>query len=268
MQLLGRMIALTVGLFTENCSLAVQMKELHTELQEREQHIMGDPAAAADIIPQLTWAIIVGARDFFGTICTRNDVDPDNNEDSPQRPKLAVANLSIHTHMFRAGYKMQLATVPIQWLTKANPAQPKRQTEMSGSGRQSTQGTQDRRGSNPFQRNGDEGTGKGTNPNPPRAFANSAKLKELRNKFKGITLNEISREAGVREGASRLDTTGIPAKSCMTWICMGQCLRPQCNWNHPSTVEDTAAEALYKQIEPGITRILESGKRPKLGTRE
>jgi hypothetical protein len=65
MQLLWRMIALTVGLFTEQCSLVVQLKEFHTELQEREQHIMGDPTAAAELTPQLTWAIIVGAREFL-----------------------------------------------------------------------------------------------------------------------------------------------------------------------------------------------------------
>jgi hypothetical protein len=35
-----RMIALTVGLSTEHCVLTIQLKELHTELKGREQHVM------------------------------------------------------------------------------------------------------------------------------------------------------------------------------------------------------------------------------------
>lgn len=40
MQFLWQMIALTIGLSTEHCLLAIQLKELHTELKGREQHVM------------------------------------------------------------------------------------------------------------------------------------------------------------------------------------------------------------------------------------
>jgi hypothetical protein len=259
-QLLWRFIALTEGLFTSTCSLASQLRDLHKELQEQEQHLMGYPDAAADLIPQLTWAIIVGARQFFGTIYTREDVDPVvyGNVNQP-RAKLAVANLSIHTQMFSAGYKLQLITVPSQWTQKATKVQAERQSDATGG-----HGTQDQRSDDPFPHNArDEGTSKGTNPKYPKIFSTSTKLQDVRNKFRGITLNEIIREAGVREGTSGLDTTGLVARPCMTWICMGQCHRPACTYNHPDTVSDAAAEALYKQIEGGLTRILESGKRPK-----
>ena len=51
------MIVLTTGLFTTHCSLAIQLKDLHTAIQEHEQTIMGDPTSMADLIPQLSWII-------------------------------------------------------------------------------------------------------------------------------------------------------------------------------------------------------------------
>jgi hypothetical protein len=63
-QLMWRMIVLTTGLFTTHCSLAIQLKDLYTAIQEREQTLMGDPAEVAELIPQLTWAITTAAREF------------------------------------------------------------------------------------------------------------------------------------------------------------------------------------------------------------
>jgi hypothetical protein len=161
--------------------------------------------------------------------------------------------------MFRAGYKLQLNNVPSQWTAKAQKVQPRRQSD-TGRRQQDSGGlnsNQDRRGSTPFQRPDQEsGTGRGNNPNYPKAFSNS-KLKDLRAKFSGITLNEISREAGIREGASGIDTSGLPEWTCMTWICMGQCCRPHCVFQHPESIEETVADAIYKQLEPGVKRIME-----------
>jgi hypothetical protein len=167
--------------------------------------------------------------------------------------------------MFRAGYKLQLNNVPSQWTaTKVQKAQPKRILDTSGRQQESGARNHDRCGSTPFQRTDqDNGTGRGNNPNYPKAFSNS-KLKDLRAKFSGITLNEISREAGIREGASGIDTTGLPERTCMTWICMGQCSRPHCVFQHPEHVNEAVAEGIYKQLEPGVKRIMEAGKRPTL----
>jgi hypothetical protein len=68
LQLLWRMIALTTGLFTTHCSLAIQHQELYTAVQRWEQTIMGDPDTVADLIPQLAWAVSTAAREFYGTI--------------------------------------------------------------------------------------------------------------------------------------------------------------------------------------------------------
>jgi hypothetical protein len=57
LQLMWRMIILTEGLFTEDCSLATQLRDMHQALQKREQKLMGDPEAAEELIPQLAWAI-------------------------------------------------------------------------------------------------------------------------------------------------------------------------------------------------------------------
>jgi hypothetical protein len=61
LQSMWRLIVLTTGLFTTHCSFAVQLKDLHTAVQERKQTIMGDPEAVADLIPQLVWAVTTAA---------------------------------------------------------------------------------------------------------------------------------------------------------------------------------------------------------------
>jgi hypothetical protein len=45
---------------------------------------------------------------------------------------------------------------------------------------------------------------------------------------------------------------------------MGKCTRGGCNFNHTDQqIEEATAEAIFKQLEPGIRRILDTGKRPK-----
>jgi hypothetical protein len=257
LQLISRLLVLTVGLFTVHCSLAIQLTDLESELQEREQHIMGDPAAAAALIPQLTWAIISASREFYGTICTRADVDPPNGRGA----KLAVAKLSIHTSMFSAGYNLNLTNVPDQW----KPKPGLKSTAGQGSSGGNKSGQRDKRyGSDPFQQRNNKGDtegGKGDNPNFPKALANG--LKPIKEKFENIALSEIAKEAGIRGGPSGMDVSGLPARACLNWVCMGKCMRHICGFTHPDQVDEETAEALFKQLEPGVRRILETGKRPK-----
>ena len=260
LQLLWRTIVLTVGLFTIHCSLAIQLKDLHTALQEREQHILGDPEAAADLIPQLTWAIISGSREFFGIICNRDDVDPPDRGRDTQPPKFAIAQLSIHTAMFRAGYKLNLTNVPDQWIRKTPKTMPK-----TPKGPGSRIGGHDKRyGDDPFRRNEpEEAEARGNNPNTPKVFTTSEPFRQLKTKFNRLTLSDIVKEAGVRGGPFSLDTAGLPARTCLNWICMGKCTRRPCDNDHPVTVDEAIATTLYAQLEPGIKRMLETGKRPR-----
>jgi hypothetical protein len=211
LQLLWRIIVLTVGfLFTVHFSLAIQLtKDLHTALQEQEgQHILGDPEAAADLIPQLTWAIISGSREFFGTIsCTRDDVDPPDRGRNTQPAKFAIAQLSIHTAMFKAGYKLNLTNVPDQWKAKrktpkAMPKPPKDTGSRIG-------GHDKRYGDDPFERNElEEAEAMGNNPNTLKVFTTSEPLRQLKTKFNRLTLSEIVKEAAgvLRGGPSALDS--------------------------------------------------------------
>jgi hypothetical protein len=232
---------------------------MYTAVQEPEPTIMGNQNNMADLIPQLAWAITTAARKFYGTISTKMDVDPlDDGE-----LNVAIAQLSIHTTMFKAGYRLNLNNLPEQWRRQSpivTPPQCKdRSTDKSNAGG----GGQDRRhGANPFQKQESTKGTAGDNPNTPTTFM-TQDLKKLKEKLEGVTLSDIVMEAGIRGGPSRLDTTGLPNNACLNWICMGSCRRPTCRMTHPTSVPDAAALAIYRQIEPGIKRLLETNKRPK-----
>ena len=163
-QLVWRLVVLTKGLFTDHCSLVVQLTDLHTELQEREQHILGNADEAADLIPQLAWAIISTSREFFGTICTRDDVDPPEG----QAAICAIANLRIHTSMFKAGYRLNLANVPEQWQWRTRTPTQKQPRDTinknDGDTGYKKEGPDKRYGSDPFRRTGGETDAKGNQP--------------------------------------------------------------------------------------------------------
>jgi hypothetical protein len=175
MQLLWCLIVLVEGLFTPNCSLALQLKDMHVAMQNQKQTIMGDPMAMAEWLPQLAWAIILASRAFFGNISTRADID--TAEHGP--PCFAVANLSIYTSMFQAGIKFNLDTVPAEWWRKesSTTTAPKRQ-ETAGDNKSKDHCW----GSNPFA--GESATtasqATGTNSKYPRCFATSDLLQKLK----------------------------------------------------------------------------------------
>jgi hypothetical protein len=101
----------------------------------------------------------------------------------------------------------------------------------------------------------------GKNLKPPMAFANSD-LTKLRNKISDVTLLDIVREAGLKGGPSNLNTGGLPTKCCLNWVCMGGCMQPSCTMNHPESINETAATAVYQQIVSRVARLLETGKKP------
>jgi hypothetical protein len=125
LQLLWRMSILTEGLFTEDCSLAIQLRDMHKALKKREQKLMGDLTAADELIPQLAWAITSTARDFYGTVSTREDIDPPDDK----APQVAIAQLSIYTQMFQAGYTLNLTNIPDPWRRKHHQLQTQPQNQ-------------------------------------------------------------------------------------------------------------------------------------------
>jgi hypothetical protein len=229
---------------------------------------MGDPTAVEELIPQLAWAVTAAARDFYGNISTRDDVDPSEDDYGLRAPKVAIAQLSIHTTMFKAGYWLNLTNIPDQWKrqTPGNITNSQKRHDRQSSSNTSTgggtKGQEKRHGSNPFQAVDSTRPAVGKNPKPPAAFA-TPELARLRDKMHDVTLSDIVKEAGLRGGPSNLNTSGLPTNCCLNWVCMGVCMRPRCTMSHPEHVDETGALAVYQQIAPGITRLLETGKRPK-----
>jgi hypothetical protein len=261
MQLLWRLIVVMEGLFTANCSLVRQLSDMHDAMQDQEQTIMGDPATMAEWLPQLAWAIISASRAFFLHISTREDVDPTERG----TPRFAVANLSIYTSMFRAGLKLNLAAMPSEWRRK-EPAQYTAPKKESSTAQRGSTNAEPRWGANPFV--GSTSTAadvstQGDNPKYPRCFATSDALKRVRElKGKKLTLTAIAQAAGIAKPVD-LDTAGFPAGSCLNWIVMGNCQRKGCKFVHPQNgVDEVGATRLYKQLEPGLTRLLEKASSP------
>jgi hypothetical protein len=66
-------------------------------------------------------------------MCTRADVDPSTWQHGATSAKLAIANLSIHTLMFKAGINPNLASnVPDQW--KYKPSSKPAHQQSNGGG--------------------------------------------------------------------------------------------------------------------------------------
>jgi hypothetical protein len=160
--------------------------------------------------------------------------------------------------MFKAGYKLNLTNVPDQWIRKTPKTMPKTPKAPG-----SRLGGHDKRyGDDPFRRNElDEAEAMGNNPTP-KVFTTSEPFRQLKTRMNRLTLSDIVRVAGVRGGPSSLDTAGLPAKTCLNWICMGKCTRRPCYNDHPDTVDEAIATTLYNQLEPGIKRLLDN-KRPR-----
>jgi hypothetical protein len=119
---IAELIILTTGLFTTNCSLAIQLKDLYIALKRQEQTIMGNTTSASKLIPQIVWAITCTSREFYGMISTRDDVNPPDDGYKQGAPRFAEATLSIHTSLFKAGHKLNLENVPEQWKRGPTPA--------------------------------------------------------------------------------------------------------------------------------------------------
>jgi hypothetical protein len=100
------------------------------------------------------------------------------------------------------------------------------------------------------------------NLNKPAAF-NTPELQQLKAKMSDVMLSDIVYEAGLKRGPSQLTTTGWHNNLCLNWACMGKCPKYKCNFDHPASVDNAVTTTVYQQMEPGIKRLLETGKKPK-----
>jgi hypothetical protein len=258
LELIVSFIVLTKGLFTDRCSLVIQLEDLRETLRERQQKLLGDPTAAKELIPQLVWAIICASQEFFETVSTREDVDP---PEDGYGPSFAQAELSIHTSMFKAGYKLQLADIPEQWMSKSPPTP----TEHPRSNQRNPQANTDserRRGGNPFRPNGPGEAAAGVHPNPPRALQ-TADFKTIKETIPHLLLSDVTLEAGLNGGPSSLNRGTWPNNLCLNWAIMGACQRSGCRFQHPKSLDNTSAATVYQQLEPGIKRLMETKKKPE-----
>jgi hypothetical protein len=161
--------------------------------------------------------------------------------------------------MFTAGIPFQVANMPEQWKRKKTGNDLGTYQQQTG-GRSNRGDTDRRRGTNPFWPA--ETAEELVNPSPPKAFAASAELQKLKKRKPGLTLSQICRAAGLRRGTSELNRSGWPNNVCLNYVCMGKCKRrDRCDFDHPTSVQEAAAVAMYQQLEPGIKRLLESDKK-------
>jgi hypothetical protein len=262
------------ALFTEWSALVRQESELNRGLHDQQMDLFSHPDSTRDMIPHFLWAKIKARRNFFLTTCTREMLDRPNDA----HPIVARATLNTHSLLFLSGTKVSIVGVPSQWLRPAEEQQgPTKKAKHSDFGQEAVAkggkpGSDGRYGNdNPW-----AGTANGTkpkvgpagpNPAPPKIFATSAKLTEVRQKFPNVTLSHIAIAAGYR-GPTALNTSGLTDGTCLLWVCFGKCTAKYCRRTHPPTVPEEAAAQVYQQLLPGIQKLRASTELPALPTRK
>ena len=242
-QQIHRLLILTDGLFTHRCAMVTQLRELMETLQVRKHHLMGDYASSAQLIPQVVWALILSARDFYRQVCTRSQLDP-----AAGTPCTTTASLSMYMHMIALKMKLDLDGLLPQWTTQ--PARHATNEQHTSTGKQPAQKSSRPATSN-TQPNPSSNTTMPTRTNAqwPHIFTSNNTLKLLQAK-KGRILTEIFSEAGISRGGDQLDLTSLPDNLCLCWLILGKCgggpRAQECNRSHPTTsIPTKAAEAIF-----------------------
>ena len=206
------------------------------------------PDSTREMIPQFLWAKIRVRRQFFQQTCTKAMLDVASGATA----KIAKAHLSGHTMLFLLGTKVSLIGVPQQWLRNADTPGPAKKAKHD-EGPPRTDGRYDQTATK-------EGPGKpaakaaGKNPSGPRAFASSREINDLLRKFPKVALKTVTAAAGFRTLAD-VPVAGLPDKSCLRWICFGDCQYAACKNAHPTSIDETAATNLYRALLPGVKKV-------------
>ena len=66
----------------------------------------------AECIPQLIWALIKATRHYYGTVCTKEDLDPADGD----LPRFPTATLNAYTFLLKAELSIEVNGIPEQWL--------------------------------------------------------------------------------------------------------------------------------------------------------
>jgi hypothetical protein len=259
--LLDRLITLTRGLFTATSPMVMQLEDLRLVLRRRHHTLMSDPRRTAERIPQLIWALIKSTRHFYGTVCTKDDLDPADGD----LPRLPTASLDAYTFLLKAELPIEVDGIPEQWLpthkrpTPAPATAPPKQTNRTDT--QPRQQTQ-----NPFNPSSTTGGMTRTYQNQPAVFANNEVLRELKNK-RGRVMKDLMEKTGIPGGQNGLNLTALPENICLRYLLLGQChsVPPHdCKRNHPvNEISKEGIESLLKQIEPALRRVGDKNKRQR-----
>jgi hypothetical protein len=95
----------------------------------------------------------------------------------------------------------------------------------------------------------------GTNPSPPSVFAKSTEIADLLRKHPRVYLSTIAEYAGFK-GSDGFPMVRLPTRACLKWITFGKCGFPGCNRDHPTAVDNSAAQALCQAMLPGVKALL------------
>ena len=66
----------------------------------------------AERIPQLIWALIKSTCHFYGTVCTKDNLNPADGD----LPCLPTASLDAYTFLLKAELPIEVNGIPEQWL--------------------------------------------------------------------------------------------------------------------------------------------------------
>jgi hypothetical protein len=253
----SRDVAILAAFFTEHSSLVQQEQELHEEMLDQQTDLFSDPNFTRKMIPQMIWAKIKARRTFFGTTCTRAQLDPPEN--TP--PKRLKARLSHHALAFISGTEIKIGGTPMEWTTQNDGQGPTKKARYDNNARPTGEDKNPRSSHQPSGGGGARGPkapteGKGTNPAQPAIFAKSTEIADLLRKHPRVYLTTIAEASGLGD-SSGLPQEGLPKQTCLRWIAFGTCNFPNCARAHPAAVDDAAAQTLYRALLPGINAVRE-----------
>jgi hypothetical protein len=200
------------------------------------------------MIPQFLWAKIRARRKFFQQTCTKAMLDVASGATA----KIAKAHLSGHTMLFLLGTKVSIVGVPQQWLREADTPGPAKKARHDD-GPPPTDGRYDETPREGPAKPGAKAAGK--NPSGPRVFATSREIDNLLRKFPKVPLRTVVAAAGFRS-LTDVPTAGLPDRSCLRWICFGDCAYSGCKNVHPTSIDEPAATNLYRALLPGIKKVV------------
>ena len=166
---------------------------------------MGDYTSSAQLIPQVIWALILSAHEFYQQVCMHNQLDL-----TAGTPCTARASLSTYTHMITLKLKLNLDRLPPQWATQPSVRHTITSDQYNTNGKQLPQKSNKPTTSN-AQLNPSANTTASvrTNTQWPHIFTSNDTLKLLQAK-RGQILTEIFSEAGIGGGGGdQLDRINI-----------------------------------------------------------